>query len=178
MRQSLPELSFQKLGIADLELLQYVGRASYEPYYRHIWLENGLEWYMEHCFGKNILLQELANPNIEYLLGRDASHQNVGFMKVILCKPVPQGGASDALFLEKIYLMPDFFGKGIGQLFLEMVQQKAEQLRRKALWLNVMATGPVAAYEKAGFEIVGKTRFEYELLKPEERNGLVLFKKI
>ena len=41
-----------------------------------------------------------------------------------------------------------------------------------------MATGPVDAYQKAGFEIVGKTRFEYELLKPEERNGLVLCKKI
>lgn len=178
MHTNKPVISFQKLGVADLELLQYVGRASYEPYYQHIWLENGLEWYMDLCFGADILRQELADPNIEYLLGKDASQKNVGFMKVILHKSVPKGGESNALFLEKIYLLPDFFGKGIGQIFLGMLQEKAIQLQRKALWLNVMSTGPIAAYLKAGFEIVGNTRFEYELIKPEERNGLVLCKKI
>ncbi len=178
MHTNNPVISFQKLGVADLELLQYVGRASYEPYYRHIWLENGLEWYMDLCFGADILRRELADPNIEYLLGKDPSQQIVGFMKIILHKSMPQGGESNALFLEKIYLMPDFFGKGIGQLFLGMVQEKASQLHRKALWLNVMSTGPIAAYQKAGFEIVAQTRFEYELIKPEERNGLVLCKKI
>lgn len=171
-------ISFQKLGVADLELLQYVGRASYEPYYRHIWLENGLEWYMELCFGADVLRRELADPNIEYWLGNDSSRQIVGFMKIILHKSMPQEGESNALFLEKIYLMPDFFGKGVGQIFLTTLQQKAIQLQYKALWLNVMSTGPVSAYQKAGFEIVGKTRFEYDLLKPEERNGLVLCKKI
>jgi len=140
--------------------------------------ENGLEWYMKHCFGKKNLLPELTDPNVEYLLGKDASQQITGFMKIILHKSMPQEGESNALFLEKIYLMPDFFGKGIGQIFLERLQEKAAQLHRKALWLNVMATGPVSAYQKAGFEIVGKTRFEYDLLKPEERNGLVLCKKI
>lgn len=133
---------------------------------------------MEHCFGKKNLLPELTDPNVEYLLGKDASQQITGFMKIILHKSMPQEGESNALFLEKIYLMPDFFGKGIGQIFLEMLREKAAQLHRKALWLNAMATGPVAAYQKAGFEIVGKTRFEYDLLKPEERNGLVLCKKI
>lgn len=178
MQNNKPELFFQKLGIADLALLQYVGRAAYEPYYRHVWLEKGLDWYMEHCFGKKNLLLELTDPNVEYLLGKDASQQIAGFMKIILHKPMPFGGESNALFLEKLYLMPDFFGKGIGQIFLKTLQEKAAQLQYKALWLNVMSTGPVAAYQKAGFEIVGKTRFEYELLKPEERNGLVLCKKI
>ena len=82
------------------------------------------------------------------------------------------------LFMEKFYLMRDFFEKGIGQILLTTLQQKAIQLQYKPLWLNVMSTGPVSAYQKAGFEIVGKTRFEYDLLKPEERNGLVLCKKI
>lgn len=173
-----PALSFQKLVAADLELLQYIGRATYEPYYRHVWLENGLEWYMNLCFGQDILQHELADPNIEYLLGRNASEQIVGFMKIILEQPMPQGGETNALFLEKIYLMPDFFGQGIGQLFLEMLHQKAVQLQRKSLWLKAMSTGPISAYQKAGFEIMGHTRFEFELLKPEERNGLVLYKKI
>jgi GNAT superfamily N-acetyltransferase len=159
-------------------MLQYVGRASYEPYYRHIWLEGGLEWYMERCFGQEILMQELSDPGIEYWLGRDDSGQLTGFMKFFLHKPIPDGGEPDALFLEKIYLMPDFFGKGIGQIFLAALEQKARQLHRKALWLNVMETGPIHAYRKAGYDICGATRFEYALLKPEERGAFVMFKKI
>lgn len=172
------QLTFQKLTVGDLELLQYIGRASYEPYYRHIWLEGGLEWYMERCFGKDILLRELADPDLEYVVGRDDSGQVTGFMKFFLHKPVPENGEPRALFLEKLYLLPDFFGKGVGQIFLERLRQKVLELQHKALWLNVMASGPIAAYQKAGYEIVSLTRFEYDLLKPVERNAYVMCKKI
>jgi GNAT superfamily N-acetyltransferase len=99
-------------------------------------------------------------------------------MKFYLHKSIPGNGENDALFLEKIYLMPDFFRKGVGQIFLEALEQKAMGLQRKALWLNVMTNGPIAAYRKAGYEICGSTRFEYDLLKPEERGGFVMIKKI
>ncbi|HOY07388.1 MAG TPA: GNAT family N-acetyltransferase [Saprospiraceae bacterium] len=171
-------ITFQKCLLSDLELLQYVGRATYEPYYRHIWLENGLEWYMERCFGEETLTRELSDPEIEYWIGRDDLGHIAGFMKFYLHKSMPEKGESNALFLEKIYLMPDFFRKGVGQIFLVAAEQKATELHCKALWLNVMTNGPIAAYRKAGYEICGSTRFEYGLLKPEERGGFVMFKKI
>ena len=171
-------ITFQKCDFSDLELLQFVGRATYEPYYRHIWLENGLEWYMERCFGKETLARELSDPALEYWIGRDASGRVAGFMKFYLHKPLPENGENNALFLEKIYLMPDFFRKGVGQVFLKALEQKAIDLQRKALWLNVMATGPMSAYQKAGYEICGSTRFEYDLLKPEEQGAFVMCKKI
>jgi len=59
------------LELADLPLPQYAGRATYEPYYPHIWQEGGLDWYIEHCFGTPALQMELADPNVEYLLPYD-----------------------------------------------------------------------------------------------------------
>ena len=74
--------------------------------------------------------------------------------------------------------MPDFFGKRVGQIYLKMIIQKVCQFHHKILLINVMSTKTVAVYQKAGFGIVGHTRFEYPLLKPEERNTFVLCKKI
>jgi ribosomal protein S18 acetylase RimI-like enzyme len=168
----------RKLTLHDLSLLQYVGRAAYEPYYPHVWKSGGLEWYMEKCFGKETLTVELADPNIEYFLASDPAGQTVGFLKLILQKTVEGTNIENALYLEKIYLMPAFFGQGAGQKLMEQVMEKARTLCREAVWLMVMKTGPVRAYEQAGFENIGPTRFEYELLREEERDGWVMLKKL
>jgi GNAT superfamily N-acetyltransferase len=174
------KMNFQirKLKPDDLPLLQRVGRATYEPYYPHIWKAGGLDWYMEKCFGTEVLVGEFADPNIEYLLASDAEGQVIGFLKLILQKPVPEQPIEKALYLEKIYLMPAFFGQGAGQKLMEWVVQKARTLGCEAVWLMVMKTGPVQAYERAGFTITGPTRFEYELLKEEERDGWVMLKRL
>lgn len=165
-----------KLLPGDLPLLQRVGRATYEPYYPHIWKTGGLDWYMEKCFGADLLTAELADPGTEFLLATDEQGQIVGFLKLILLKPVPETDLSNALYLEKIYLMPGYFGKGAGQQLMAWVSEKARQMGRDAVWLQVMKTGPVSAYERAGFMNIGPTRFEFDLLKEEERDGWVMLK--
>lgn len=169
---------FRKLGQEDISLLQYVGRATYEPYYPHVWKTGGLDWYMEKCFGEKTLLTELSDSNIEYLLFTDEGRQIVGFLKLILKKAVPGGISDNALYLEKIYLMPAFFRQGAGQKLIEFAVEKARRLGREAIWLEVMKTGPVQAYERAGFQNIGPTRFEHDLLREEERDGWVMFLRI
>jgi GNAT superfamily N-acetyltransferase len=171
------QFHIRKLGTDEISFLQFVGRATYEPYYPHVWYEGGLEWYMDRCFNGDTLRSEMADPNIEYLLATDASNEVIGFMKLVLLKPMPEGFPSNALFLEKIYLMPNFFGQGVGRLLIDWVVQKAARIGREAVWLNVMKNGPVQAYLKSGFEITGVTRWEFDLLRTEERDGLVMVKK-
>ena len=168
----------RKLGIGDLSLMQYVGRATYEPYYPHVWKPGGLDWYMEKCFGTEVLTAWFADPDNEYLLASDEQDRIIGFLKIILQKPAPHTGIANALYLEKIYLMPDFFGKGAGRQLIEWAAEKARNLGREALWLEVMKTGPVKAYEQAGFENVGATRFEHDLLREEERDGWVMLRRL
>ena len=170
------KLHYQKLGLQDIPLLQQVGRATYEPYYPHIWLPGGLDWYMEKCFGAAILSQELADPNYEYLLPRDENGEIVGILKLILEKPLPDGQITKALYLEKIYLMPNFYRKGLGQQLMEFVFAKAIALGREAVWLVCMEHGPVKAYEQAGFSIVDTVHWDFPLLRDEQRTGLVMLK--
>ncbi|MFN0175124.1 MAG: GNAT family N-acetyltransferase [Saprospiraceae bacterium] len=166
--------TYQQLMVADLALTQKLGRETYEPYYPHIWKPGGLDWYMEHCFGAEILASELVDPNIEFWLAKDEAGQSVGLLKFILQKQVPDHPIKNALYLEKIYLMPAFFGKGVGQLLMAFVKERATQLGRAAVWLMVMKNGPVWAYERAGFKTVGEVHWDFELMKEEERDGWVM----
>ena len=173
-----PRFSLKKLNPDDLALLQCVGRATYEPYYLHIWHPSGMDWYMERCFGVAALRHDFADPNIVYYLATDSTAQIVGFLKFVLQKPLPSGSIADALYLEKIYLMPDWFGKGAGQQLIEWAVEQATAMGREAVWLQVMKTGPYRAYERAGFHIVDETRFEFDLLKEEQRGGWTMMRRI
>lgn len=172
------EFHIRKLTIDDLPLMQHLGRATYEPYYPHVWKPGGLDWYMEKCFGTQTLAADFADPGKEYLLASDPGGQTIGFLKIILCKQAPGTAITNALYLEKIYLMPAFFGQGAGRQLIEWVADKARGLGREAVWLEVMKTGPVKAYERAGFINIGPTRFEHDLLREEERDGRVMLRRL
>jgi hypothetical protein len=152
-------INLQRYSLIDVELLQQIGRATYEPYYQHIWKSGGLEWYMQHCFNTSTLQTELADPNIAYYLPTDEAGNIIGLLKLGLLKPVPEIGPDNALYLEKIYLM-------------------AAELQREAVWLYVMQSGPVKSYERAGFQVVGSTDFGFEHLLESERLGWRMVKKV
>jgi GNAT superfamily N-acetyltransferase len=171
-------MTFTPCTPADLKRIQHYGRATYVPYYPHVWKEGGTDFYMEACFGTDTLREQLNDPNIVYYLPETTDHQVVGLLKLQLNRPVPDSNLQDALYLEKIYLMPDFFGKGYGQKIIEFVVELAKNLGREAVWLTVMKTGPEAAYLRAGFQRRGEVRYDFDLLKPEQRGGWVMVKRI
>ncbi len=166
--------TYRQLLLPELSLTQKVGRETYEPYYPHIWKPGGLNWYMERCFGVETLSAELQDPNIEYWLAEDEAMRVVGFLKLLLQKPIPDHPVKNALYLEKIYLMPDFFGQGAGQHLIEFAKQRATKLGKDAIWLMVMENGPIWTYERAGFQKAGTVQWDFELLKDTERCGLVM----
>ncbi len=170
---------WRRLGIDDLALLQQVGRDSYIPYYQHVWNEGGMKWYLEKCFGNKTLETDLIDPEISYYLPTTETGDIIGLLKLMPLQPVPIGEIPNALYLEKIYLLPAFYGKGYGQILLTMITEMAKSLGRDAVWLNVMQNiGPMNAYKKSGFEVLGKTQFPYEQLKINEREGWVMVKRL
>jgi diamine N-acetyltransferase len=168
------QIDLQKCNLADLERIQKIGRATYEPYYQHIWKTGGLDWYIQLCFNSQSLIAELNDPNIAYFLPTDEFGNVIGILKIGLQKSIPETKISNALYLEKIYLMPSFFGKGIGQILIEKVKNMASELKREAIWLYVMQTGPIKRYEQAGFKMVGSIDFGYDMLIDSERFGWLM----
>lgn len=187
---------YKRLGHADLSALQQIGRLTYEPYYQHVWHPGGVEWYIHHCFNTERLTAELNDPHCEYYIAMTDTEEWVGLLKLVPYKPVPNENAPDPLYvpaqkventekiaqplqnlplsLEKIYLMPNFFQKGMGQVLMQFSLERAWQLGCPAVWLNVLKTGPVSVYEKTGFSIVGTQRIPFDLIKDEYREMWVM----
>lgn len=166
------------MGLADMPLIQSVGRDTYEPYYQHIWYPGGVEWYLDRCFNADSLTTELADPNVAYYLPRDKNGEIVGLLKLLMEKPTPDGSIANALYLEKIYLMPAFFGRGAGQALMAFAVEKAAALGRQAVWLMVLKNGPVQAYARAGFQTTGEVVWKFDLLREAERGGWVMVREI
>ncbi len=174
--KTLEMIKVERATQVDLDELQAIGVASYLPHYQHLWKAGGVDWYMNRCFAVAVLQNELNDDNIEYYFVR-ADEQNIGFVKLVLQKPVPDSDIKNALYLEKIYFVKEWTGKGVGRKLIEFAIERARELKRDCVWLTAMDTSekPIAAYEKAGFTIHSRTRLDFELMKAEFR-GMVVMK--
>lgn len=169
-------MEIRKIGLKGIDELQSIGERSYTPHYAHLWKPGGVAWYMQRCFAAAVLEKELADENVEYYIVSE-NRENIGILKLILKKPIPDSKIENALYLEKIYFIKEWTGKGIGRKLIEFAFNRARDLNRDCVWLMAMDTSdkPIAAYERAGFEIHSRARFDFEIMK-EEFRGMVVMK--
>lgn len=160
----------------ELRELQEIGERSYLPHYIHLWKPGGVKWYMQRCFADKNLENELQDDNIEYFIA-SAQNEDIGILKLVLQKPIPESNIKNALYLEKIYFVKEWLGKGAGRELIDFTFKRARELKRDCVWLMAMDTSdkPIAAYERAGFTIHSRTKLDFELMK-EEFRGMVVMK--
>ena len=170
-------MNIRKVGLSDWRKLSEIGIESYLPHYSHLWENGGVEWYMNRCFGEDFLRNEIADANVEYYIIENEG-EKIGIVKIVLQKRVPNSEIENALYLEKIYFVKEWTGKGIGRKLIDFVLRRAADLGRDCVWLEAMDTAakPVASYEKAGFIQHSRVRLsdEFELMKEEFRGMIVM----
>ncbi len=169
--------NIKKAELKDLRRLQAIGIDSYLPHYTHLWKKNDAEWYLNRCFGYESLKNELNAADIEYYI-ISSEEKDIGILKLVLLKSLPDSDIENALYLEKIYFIKEWTGKGVGRELLNFTFERAEELKRDCVWLIAMDTAdkPVKAYERAGFTIHSRSRIDFELMKDEYRGTFVMKK--
>lgn len=169
-------MEIKKADLCDLRELQQIGIASYLPHYTHLWKTGGVDWYMNRCFADEALQKDFFDSMAEYYFVK-ADERKIGFLKLVLQKPVPDSDIQNALYLEKLYFVKEWTGKGAGRKLIEFAVERAKELERDCIWLTAMDTSekPIAAYQKAGFTIHSRVRLDFELMKQEFR-GMVVMK--
>lgn len=170
-------LNIKKAGLADLPELKQIGIDSYLPHYTHLWRDDDAAWYMEKCFGDEFLAKELADANVEYYI-ISVDGKNIGILKLVLKKPLPDSDTENALYLEKIYFIKEWTGKGAGRELMNFTFERALELNRELVWLVAMDTADkaVKAYERAGFTIHSRSQIDFERMKDEFRGTFVMKK--
>ncbi len=155
-----------------------IGIKSYRQYYLHLWENKDPAPYINASFSQSILGQELAHPNHEHFIIYQGASP-VGIFKVLLHSKIATYSSKEALLLEKLYLLREYSGKGIGTEVLNFVEKRTKELKKRILWLDTMKKGPaVNFYLKNGFEILREGVLEFPNVLKSERQMLILYKAV
>jgi diamine N-acetyltransferase len=143
-----PKVSFEAADSEDAEAISALSRAIWERHYRpDILTESELEYFWQRGYHPAQLQSHmLAGARYEWIR---VEERRVGFLAYRI------EADTGRVHLSKLYLDPDFHGKGYGAAALSRVQWLAatEGLREVYLYVFRNNTKAVWAYTRAGFTI-------------------------
>lgn len=176
-------LTITAATISDNEILSKLAIAIYQENYLYLWQEGGADWYMhEFAYAEDKIREELSDQNIVYYLVQEDA-EPVGYLKLVLSGKIAGYAPSEALEIERIYLLHKMKGRGLGKRMMDLAIDIARSMNKKILFLKAMDSSQDAIrfYQKMGYEISDTFRLPlptFSLMKESYRGMVVLIKNI
>ena len=160
------------------ETYMEIGSESYKQHYLHLWQNQDPTPYLQSSFSREVVQQEWEDPSVVlYLVVSGQSP--AGIVKLILDKNIPLLQGKACLFLERIYLLREFSGRGLGSQVLNYVEELGRQGKKEAICLETMQKGrALSFYQKYGFSIIGEKQLDYPDVVDSERPMYILCKNL
>ncbi len=171
-------ISFEAVKQSNQHTYVAVGALSYRQHYTHLWERGDPSLYLAGSFTAEVVAGELRDKgNAHFIV--TANGKEAGILKIIKDCPVGVYPANQALLIEKIYLLNDRTGRGIGAAVLEFAEAYARRLGKKVIWLDTMQKGPALHfYLKHNYKILEEHTLNYTGVLHEEKPMYILTKLI
>lgn len=172
-------IKIEKATLSDAEILSNLAKAIYQENYLHLWLPGGADWYMnQYAYSIHQIEKELADPNNAYYLLQD-NQEPVGYLKLVLCSNLNGYDPDNALEIERIYLLENRKGKGLGKKMMQLAMDAALALNKKVIFLKAMDSSQeaIAFYQHQGYSICDTFSLpmpSFALMKESYRGMLIL----
>lgn len=114
-----------------------------------------IQWYFNNYYSEINFAQIYDDPTAFSFVGEIKKHI-VGYARMKINKD------QNRCYLESLYVLPEFQGKGIGTDLLKIVEQKAKEHSFAQIWLGVMEQNipSLEWYKKLGFQFVEESPFQ------------------
>ena len=154
-------MKIEKATIEDIDLLLEMGKTTFSQTFAANNTPENMAAYMNRAFTHEKLKSELENPNSEFYLVR-IDEKAIGYLKINTASAQTEPQPHDTLEIERIYVLEDFYGHGIGLKLLEKAITIAREKHLKSIWLGVWEQNHRALrfYEKNGFQVFDKHIFK------------------
>lgn len=137
----------RKAGIDDIALIRDLAEKSFLPTYKEILSADQLDWMFDWMYSADSLRQQIEDGHV-FFIAYDGDRP---------CGYVSVERQGEALFhLQKIYVLPDFQGKHVGQYLVRLVFDYVKSLysRECTVELNVNRNNKAKFfYERMGFSV-------------------------
>ena len=146
---------------SDLKELIRIGRQTFVEAFGEANTSEDMDRYLKERFSADQLLHELNHPeSLFYFASID--QEIVGYLKVNTGEAQTEPLWQEALEIERIYVIQEYLGKGVGKVLFDKAIQIAKNKKIDQVWLGVWDQNPRAIrfYEKNGFKVVDKHSFK------------------
>ena len=166
--QSKKIYSIRSVKADELVTLQAISRRTFEETFSKDNTDENMQLYLEYNLTLARLLEEFDDPATAFYFAEDET-QLMGYLKV--------KRDNSQLEIERIYVLQEFHGEGIGQALLEKAFQLAQSSGIQHIWLGVWEHNPRAIrfYERNGFTAFGSHIF---ILGMDEQRDILMEKKL
>ena len=153
-----------------------IGTKAYQQHYLHLWPNQDASPYLKSSFTQAVLEKEALDDNTVLYIIR-WNKEAVGIFKITLQAPLKNSTAKASLCVNKIYVLKEYSGKGIGKKVLQFATLRAKELKKEMVWLDTMQKGPALHfYLKNGFEIHSETTVQLPTVLEDEKLMWILTK--
>jgi Acetyltransferases len=163
---------------SNLDIYTSVGTQSYREHYLHLWENEDPTPYISHGLTKEAVQRELEDKNNQHFLIQ-YDGDTAGILKLVTDCGIDEIPKETALKAEKIYLLQEHSGKGLGKQVLQYIEDYARSIGKKMVWLDTMQKGnPIFFYQKNGYVIKRESEVSLQGAKPSEKPMWILTKNL
>ena len=145
----------------DISLLQKISKQTFYETFSAFNSEENMKDYLDNELTVEKLTAEINNPNSEFYFAK-FDNEVIGYLKINFGASQTELQDSQAVEIERIYVLNEFHGKNIGQLLYEKAIGIAKENNAKYVWLGVWEENQraISFYKKNGFVAFDKHIFK------------------
>ncbi len=157
-----------------VELYCRLGEKAYRDHYLHLWPRKDPSPYIHTSFTPGVVQLEMTEEDNLHFIVRYVNDA-IGIAKLVLNRN-PKGLDLPApVYLEKIYLLKDHTGMGIGAQVLLALHDLSSKRGMRYIYLATMQKGrALSFYLKMGYTILREEILPFENAIPEEKGMFLL----
>lgn len=142
------DVELKAVDSKDVDSLQNDARQIWQQCYAEILNPEQIEYMLDWMYSPETIRREIDHENIIYSI---IMHGNT---RIGFCSWGPYGKVAGQAKLHKLYLFPDFQGKGLGSASLRQICDAISRQGYTSVRLNVNKsnTAAIKAYERNGFK--------------------------
>jgi len=168
----MDNIEIRKVTPKDIQQLQAISKQTFFEAFSDVNTEEDMEKYLKESFTLEKLMTELNNNNSEFYFALHAD-QIIGYLKLNFGESQTELKDEESLEIERIYVLPEFYGRNVGQLFYTTAIRRARELDVEYVWLGVWEDNrrAISFYRKNGFVEFGKHLF---MLGNDEQTDIMM----
>lgn len=155
------ELHIRQANVADAAALAELGAKTFYDTFHTFQTEEDMSKYLSSTYTPEKVKTNLEKPDVFYYLG-EYNNTAVGYAKLLLDVPVEQMKGDRVMEMEKIYVLQDYLGKGVGKKLMQ--QSIVAAVHEKFDWMCLGVwqhnTKAIDFYKQFGWEIFDTRKFQ------------------